>query len=153
MVAVAARTFLEFIRQSIDEEPTREQHFTTFTEGLLGLRFQRIELDDPNDMWDHLAETQAAAVGQRMAVDKRECDVVVLVNPLLPMQIHIRHPTGDWEQAINEETPWLLASTAGALRSFYTKGKRAPVKQAADRRLFNMPGRGEAPDVDEHGNL
>lgn len=155
--------FLRYCVTAVDDAP---EHVTALvmTEAagpgitVLGLE----EGDDPNEGLDRLTitpVTQFLALATVMAYSPEEqlptepSWVIVGVERGKQAGVAVRYgSTGRWYREHIEDAPWILLSTAGGLRGALN-GKRPTWKTSRDERLFNKPGEGDAPPVDEEGRI
>lgn len=121
------------------------------------MNIRYLEPDHPDHLWHILKGADHAAVVQPMMVDTLPA-LFLVTAPKHPdpavkhSYFWVRHMDGAWEEIRSLEAPWLMASTAGAMRTFLCTGRRSPVKYAADPRLFGTVF-DEPPPVDRHGRI
>lgn len=81
--------------------------------------------------------------------------MVIVVARDLPAWFLVRRVEREdkWWVLANDDVPWAYLTTASSLRGMLDGEDPPPVKTARDRRLFNVPGKGAVPPVDEQGRL
>lgn len=124
-------------------------------ESRMNIRY--LEDDHPGHLWHILKGADHAAIVQPLLVDQLPALFLITApkhpDPAVGLSCFwVRHLNGVWEEVDPMATPWFGASTAGAMRNFMCTGKRAPIKYAADKRLFGSV-LDEAPPTDRHGRI